>query len=307
MIIDLSKQIKLIRPEGRASFPYSNSLYVDDDIRLVIDAGAGQAFGEIPEADVDLLFLSHYHFDHTHGTGRFKRARIMAGIQEAPAYEDFGAYFDFTGFSHWKELMVQPRNQPFIATAGYPDDVFEKPGFREIKLAGTFGDLEQFDLGRTTVQVLHTPGHTHGHYSFWFEKEGILFASDLDLSPGGPWYGEEYSNVDDLVSSVNRIIEIDPPIMLTSHRRVFKQPDDDIKQMLREYLGVTLRREEDILRSLKEPHTIDDIEGLGLVYEPLPRTQHIEFWNKMMIIKHLDRLQRIGLIEKTDTGAFLRK
>ena len=307
MIINLTRQIKLIRPQGRASFPYSNSLYVDDDSRLVIDAGAGQAFGEIPEAEVDLLFLSHYHFDHTHGTSRFKRAGIMAGIQEAPGYEDVAAYIEYSGFSHWKELMVQPKNQPFIKTAGYPEDVFEKPGFREIRLSGTFQDRDSFTLGSTTVQALHTPGHTHGHYSFWFEKAGILFASDLDLSPGGPWYGEEYSNVEDLVSSVNRLIEIDPLIMLTSHRRVFKQPDDNIKQLLKEYLGVTLGREEAILHSLQEPRTIDDIEELGLVFEPLPRTQHIEFWNKMMIVKHLNRLHRMGLIEKTDTGAYIRR
>jgi len=307
MIIDLTRQIKLIRPQGRASFPYSNSLYVDDDTRLVIDAGAGQAFSDIPAAEVDLLFLSHYHFDHTHGTSRFSRAGIMAGIQEAAGYQDVGAYIDFTGFSHWKELMVQPKNQPFISTSGYPDDVMEKPGFREIKLAGTFKDLDKFPLGVTTVQIIHTPGHTPGHYSFWFEKEGILFACDIDLSPGGPWYGEEYSSVDDLVGSVERLIEIDPPVMLTSHRRVFKQPDDDIKQMLRKYLGVTLSREEAILQSLNEPRTIDDIEELGLVYEPLPRTQHIEFWNKMMIVKHLNRLQRMGLVERVEEGGYVRR
>jgi len=95
--------------------------------------------------------------------------------------------------------------------------------------------------------------------------------------------------------------------MLTSHRRVFKQPDDNIKQLLKEYLGVTLGREEAILHSLQEPRTIDDIEELGLVFEPLPRTQHIEFWNKMMIVKHLNRLHRMGLIEKTDTGAYIRR
>ena len=307
MIIDLTRQIKLIRPQGRSFFPYSNSLYVDDDTRLVIDAGSGQAFSDIPVSGIELLFLSHYHFDHTHGTGYFKQAKIMAGVQEAPVYSDVAAYIDSSGFSHWNELMSQPKSQPFTGTEGYPDDVLEKPGFREIKLTSVFEDLDSFALGSTTVQAIHTPGHTHGHYSFWFDKEGILFACDIDLSPGGPWYGEEYSNVDDLVQSVNRIIEIDPPIMLTSHRRVFKQPADNIKQMLKEYLGVTLKREEEILNSLQEPRTIDQIVELGLVYEPNPRTQHVEFWNKMMIAKHLNRLQRLGLAEQIEEGRYIRK
>lgn len=307
MIIDLTRQIKLIRPQGRSFFPYSNSLYVDDDTRLVIDAGSGQAYSDIPASQVELLFLSHYHFDHTHGTDYFKRAGIMAGVQEAPAYSSLESYIEFTGFAHWSELMDHPKSQPFTGSAGYPEDVKEKPGFREIKLAGAFKDLDRIPLGNTTMLAVHTPGHTHGHYSFWFEKEGIFFASDLDLSPGGPWYGEEYSDVDALIQSVDRINEIDPPVILTSHRRVFKKPDDDIKHMLKDYLGVTLKREEDILEALKEPRTIDQIADLGLAYEPNPRTQHVEFWNKMMILKHINRLQRMGLIEKTDTNEYLRK
>lgn len=308
MIIDLTRNIKLIRPQGRAFFPYSNSLYVDGDTRLVIDAGAGgQALAEIPADRTDLLFLSHYHFDHTHGTGYFPRAGIMAGSEEAAGYSDLEAYIDFTGFSHWNELMIHPKSQSFISTAGYPDDVLERPGFREIKLCGSFKDLDRFSLGGAEVQAIHTPGHTHGHYSFWFEKEGILFACDIDLSPGGPWYGEEYSNVDDLIKSVDRIIAMDPQVMLTSHRRVFRQPEDDIKQMLIDYLGVALKREEGILESLREPRTIDQIAELGLVYDPNPRTQHLEFWNKMMISKHLDRLQRWGLAEKTEDGLFIRR
>lgn len=307
MIIELTRNIILVRPQPRASFPYSNSLYVDDDTRLVIDAGSGYAFSDIPVSEIDLLFLSHYHFDHTHGTGYFNRAGIMAGVQEAPGYSDLDAYIDFTGFSHWDELMSQAKSQPFTGGGGYPEDVLEKPGFREIKLARAFSDSDRFSLGSTTVQTIHTPGHTHGHYSFWFEKEGILFSCDIDLSPGGPWYGEEYSDIDDLVKSVDRIAEIDPPIMLSSHRRVFKQPEDNIKRMLKEYLGVALKREEDILGCLTEPRTTGQIAQLGLVYEPNPRTQHLDFCNKMMIVKHLNRLQRMGLAEKTDTGAYIRK
>jgi len=305
MIIDLTKHIKLIRPQGKAFFPYSNSLYVDDDTRLVIDAGSGQAFAEIPTSEVDMLLLSHYHFDHTHGTSYFERAAIMAGIEEAPGYSDLDRYIDFTGFLHWDELMSQPKSLPFSGGA-YPDDVKAVPGFREIKLAGAFKDLDKFQLGSTMVQAIHTPGHTPGHYSFWFEKEGILFASDNDLSPAGPWYGEEYSDIDDLIKTVDRIIEIDPPVMLTSHRRVFRQPEDKIKLMLREYLGVTLKREEDILASLGEPKTLDQILELGLGWESGLNTQRVEFWNKMMILKHLGRLQRLGLVEKTDNGAYIR-
>lgn len=307
MIIELSKNIKLIRPEKKASFPYSNSLFIDDDIRLIIDAGAGgKAFSAIPLAEIDLLFLSHYHFDHTHGTRHFNRAKIMVGSQEEPAYTDPSAYAFYSGFSRWEELMGYPKKQSFAGGVNLPLDVVEKPGYRPIPLGGVFNDGDSFSLGSITVHTLHTPGHTHGHYAFWLDKEGILFACDIDLSPGGPWYGEELSDFDEVIKSVERIIQMDPEILVSSHRRAFKQPDDNIKQLLRNYLDVALKREENILECLSVPRSIAEIAQMGLVYEP-PWTQYIDFWNRMMILKHLERLQRLNMVEKTDKAGYIRK
>ncbi len=307
MIIDLSDRIKLLRPEPRASFPYSNSIYIDDEIKTVIDAGAGgRVYSEIPVSGVDMLCLSHYHFDHTHCSGLFRNAAIMAGKEEAPAYSSEEAYFSFSGFSRWENLMGQAKKQQFSGGINLPADVPEKPGFRYIKLHGVFCDGDIISCGRTSFYVLHTPGHTCGHYAFWFEKEGILFSADIDLSPGGPWYGEEYSDFDQVITSVQRILDIKPRILVSSHRRVFRRGNDDIEALLHDYLEVALRREEDMLKFMDRPRTIDEIAAQGLVYDPAPRTEHLVFWNKMMILKHLQRLQKWGQVCQADDCCYVR-
>jgi len=307
LLIDLTDKIKLLRPEPRASFPYSNSIYIDDDVKTVIDAGAGgRVYGDIPVLNVDRLCLSHYHFDHTHSTAFFANAAIMAGAEEAPVYSSPELYFASSGFSRWEGLMGQQKRLNFSAGNNLPEDVPEKPGFRLIELQGVFRDGDIIPCGRTNIQAIHTPGHTHGHYAFWFEKEGILFSADIDLSPGGPWYGEEYSDFDQVIASVKRVLDIKPGILVSSHRRVFRREIDDIDSLLRNYLEVALRREEDMLRFMDRPRTIDDIAAQGLVYDPAPRNEHLVFWNKMMILKHLQRLEKQGRILQTDGGHYVR-
>ena len=53
MIIDLDNNIKLIRPEGKAMFPYCNSIFIDDEIKTLIDAGSGgNAYAQIPKEEI---------------------------------------------------------------------------------------------------------------------------------------------------------------------------------------------------------------------------------------------------------------
>ena len=48
MIVPLTDKVKVIRPLSPPRFPFSNSLYVDDEQKLMIDAGAGvSAYAEL--------------------------------------------------------------------------------------------------------------------------------------------------------------------------------------------------------------------------------------------------------------------
>lgn len=69
-------------------------------------------------------------------------------------------------------------------------------------------DLELFDLGNRTIQVLHTPGHSPGHIALYDQTNGYLFTGDL-LYRDLPVYAFYPStNPVDLVDSLERIANI---------------------------------------------------------------------------------------------------
>ena len=302
MFIELTACIKVIRPESRAVFPYSNSLYIDDERQTLIDAGSGRAYQHLAPEKIETLLFSHYHFDHVHGWPYFPRAQFMAGQEERWAFEDETKYHLSAGYQYWEKLMGQKKSMNWNRTAELPDDVLVKPGFQPITLMGTFKDGDRLNMGQSYCIALHTPGHTPGHYSFYFPQEKILFSGDLDLSPRGPWYGGAYSDFDDLLQSVERLIQLNPDVLVSSHRKVF---EGDVRPLLRQYIDIALERERKILRYLDQPRSFREIMSLGLSTSG-DGSKHELFWNRMMINKHLERFYRHGWIYKREDGSYVR-
>lgn len=107
--------------------------------------------GLTPE-DIDILFLSHLHFDHVLNFDLFTNARILVSESE----------WDYAENPHEKDIFI--------------------PGF--IRPALEIADLMVFsgapEIARG-VQTMHTPGHTPGHYSLVIttaEKETVVIAGD---------------------------------------------------------------------------------------------------------------------------------
>ncbi len=306
MIIALDKHIKVIRPEGKAIFPYSNSVFIDDDVKALIDAGAGgRAYADLPMNKIELLLLTHHHFDHIHGMSFFENARKMVGQEELWAFTDENKYWLSSGYQHWEEIMGARKEGSWQSSQQMPDDVPIRPGFQAIHMDGVFRDGDEFQLGETLIKAIHTPGHSPGHYAFFFPEQKILFSADLDISPRGPWYGGEYSDFDDIVQSIHKMIELKPEILVTSHRKIFYE---QIEQLLQEYINIGWEREMQILDSLALPRTLDDLtlQDMKMAYNTLEKSPHTLFWGKMMILKHLQRLLKLGQIKELGNYRYVR-
>jgi glyoxylase-like metal-dependent hydrolase (beta-lactamase superfamily II) len=304
MIIKVTPRVSLLRPAGKTAYPYSNSIYIEDQINTLIDAGAGgRAYQGIPPGQIDMLLLSHYHFDHVNGVSFFSEADVYSGQEEALVYTSPEQYLEHTGRWRWKELMGQDKSEPLRSRAVFPDDVPVNPGFQFIQLKGCFKDGQVFDLGSTCLQAVHLPGHTWGHYGFYIESEGLLFSGDLDLAPQGPWYGGESSDVEQMIKSIDRILEINPRILVTSHRRVFRAPQDSIVRLMKNYQAVLLEREERIMQVLRVPQTLDDIARASGDF--LWDSEYAVFYTKMMTLKHLQYMIRTGRATKLDDGYYI--
>lgn len=281
-------------------YPYGNCLYINDEIPTVIDLGAGgNAFAEIPQDKISLGLISHFHFDHLHGTSFFPHAELKAGFEERLTYTDQDEYIKFHGYHLWDELMPGNPRKLYGKVVALPEDVPIQPGFRIIPLT-TFTDLEKISLGQTTVQAIHLPGHTAGHYGFYFPQENLLFSGDIDLVKTGPWYNSNSGSVGDLIASVKRIQEINPHILIPSHRRM---QTEAIPDQLAAYIQVVLDREAKIYEILKEPRTITQLSEYRLAF-PDRQNDYEAFWEKMTVRNHLLHLMETGAVAEIETGVY---
>lgn len=302
MLMSLAKGISVLMPDAPNFFPYCICMYLEGEQKAVIDFGAGiKAFNEIDKEKVDIGLLTHYHPDHTHCGVLFKHSRLYAGKEESRAYnsEEFHRYLN--GGNYWEQFMKgKPRPEPTDVVSKNPD-IPVQPGFVRLDLAGTFTDGQQFDLGRgIKVTAVHLPGHSIGHYGFFFEKEGILFSADIDTTRGGPWYGSGCSNVGQFIHSIERIKELDPLVLASSHRRPLI---DNIKESLDTYLQIMLDREQKYYDVLKEPHSIEQMAAYRLSFKE--RLFQLEdFWERMYIHHHLQHLIKLGAVIEIEPGVF---
>jgi glyoxylase-like metal-dependent hydrolase (beta-lactamase superfamily II) len=256
------------------------------ELSAVIDLGAGRAYEALPREKIGLVLISHSHFDHIHGDDFFPQATIYAGQEEAASFTDSSAFLEFNGFYKWEQYMPGIARENISQLSPLPSDVHSTPGFRDFPLSGVFTDKQSFDLGKTIVTAIHLPGHTRCHYGFWFEAEGILFSSDLDLVAAGPWLGSNTADVGDLIQSVQRIKNLQPRIIVTSHRRVQR---DNLAHQLDRYIQVVIDREARIYDLLNNPQGIIDLSAHHLVY-PHPTRSYELFWERMTIAAHIRHL-----------------
>jgi ribonuclease/clavin/mitogillin len=302
MLIPVAKGIFMVAPLHKPRYPYANCMFIEADRLTVIDMGAGaSAFQEVPCEKIKLGLITHSHFDHLHGYDLFAGADIMAGREESATYCDEQSYIDFHGYNLWDSIMKIPR-QAYGQVVPLQDDVLANPGFRNIPLADTLSDGQAIDLGNMVVTAVHLPGHTRGHYGFYFEKEGILFSGDIDLVATGPWYSNNSASVTDLIQSVQRIKEINPRMIIPSHRRIQTK---NIPAQLDRYIGVVTERNQRLLDILAQPHTLDQLAEYHLIF---PNCQNIYelFWEKMTLRNHLRHFIHLGLVRELPSGHYQR-
>ena len=96
---------------------------------------------------------------------------------------------------------------------GFVNDKHRIPG-----IDITVKDNEKWIFGKSTVKILHIPGHTLGHICFFFEKEKIAFTGDTLFSLG-----------------CGKIFEGDHIQMLTSLNKIKKLPKNTMIYCGHEY------------------------------------------------------------------------
>lgn len=285
MIVPLSKNIYVLKAPNRSRYPYCNCLFINDDIKAVIDNSCGKEnLDFLMRENLNVIINSHFHEDHVLNNPSFPKAEIWAHRLDAPAIRALDVMQEYYGFKNLEEKQL---GLSYLEAIGYQESMVD----RELE----DGDILNF--GRVELRVILTAGHTPGHCCFYEEKEGLLFSADIDLSDFGPWYGHDCSDVDDFIASINKCIDINPAIVVTSHNDIFKE---NIIEAMKKYLNIIYKKEEILFNYLKIPSTLESLAEKQIYYgyyykqdEPFHKISE-----KMAIEKLLKRLLKQQAIKK---------
>ena len=270
-----------------ARYPHCNSLFIDDDVKVLIDPGSDEAFLKdlASQRCVDVLLDTHYHEDHTAFNHLFPDAALWVHEAEAPCHRSYRIFLEYYGLAEssyrkeWDEFLIGKFHW------------MERTPARELK------DGEILEFGRTRAQVIHTPGHTIGHICLYFPDEGVLFLADYDLTPFGPWYGDFCSGIDQTIESVKRLLAIPARVWITGHQLGIVE--EGFEELAEAYIDVITRREEKLLDALQFPLSLDEIVEKWIIYGKQRNPRYFfELGEREMMRKHLVRLVASGRVTK---------
>lgn len=212
-IIELAPEIYQLRGEKPGSHVY---LIKGNVKNILIDTGIAGKFDALKTRlaelslnvkDIDLVILTHEHYDHIGATIYFYRtATVLAHRLAANKLE---LQDEFVTFSKYHD---QP-SKPFRV------DVWLE-------------DSSMIDLGNYELQVIHTPGHTSGCICLYESRAGFLFTGDTVFAGGTLSEIAVGGNVSDYVNSVRRLSSLKIKEIYPGHGRVSSTPDEDFRKAM---------------------------------------------------------------------------
>lgn len=265
-------------------------MLITDDITCVIDtATTDEIFNEfLKNRPIDYIINSHGHIDHTFRNAELTGAQVLLHEADHHIVASMDPYF-------WILLSDQVGEQAVI-------DLIV-PEYRCRPADGNISEGEVISCGQVRIEVMHLPGHTPGHCGFFFPDYGMVFSGDITMQPFGPWYANANASIDDFITSIERLADLKPEMIIPAHGDV--PITKNIKTRLFQYRDVMFQREEKIVSLLFQgKQTIPDILSGRPIYRRYndPKEQVFEW---VMVYNHLGRLMEMGKVEQEGNRYFL--
>ncbi len=284
--------VTVLSGNERGKYPQGNSVLVQgtrdtvliDPSLLVAERGA--------PVDIDHVVLSHVHEDHVPGLARLPDVPVHCHAEDA------------IGLTSLDGLMEMYGMPPDLDTQ-FRQEVIDEFHYAPRDDVRTFLDGARFDLGGTTIEVVHTPGHTRGHCVLLVPEARVAYLGDIELTGFGPYYGDAWSNLADFEASIERCRNLDADHFVTFHHKWVISPKDAVLPMLDAFQAVIDRREERMLEFLAEPRTIEDCADHRFVYRPGVEVLFVDYVERRCASRHLDRMVADGRVTDLGDGRYL--
>jgi len=282
----ISNDIYLVEGYNKGKFPFSNSILIfnNHNEAVLIDTGCGiEKLHQLKERyHICRIINSHTHPDHSAGNWLFKDDIVSIEVPEE-GFDTSGNIF----------ALSERFTESGALAKKWRDHVPTMLGMKDCKPTKRFNINSEITFGDVTLIPLYTPGHTIDHYCFYEPNEKILFSFDIDLTSFGPWYGHLESDIREFKTSIERLIELDIKILVSSHRNIIT---DHIYEQLDSFYQKFDERTEKIHKLLKKGiQSIDQLIEKKPIYGNFPYAEPLlRFWEGEMIKKHIRELQQEG-------------
>ncbi|MGI9149124.1 MAG: MBL fold metallo-hydrolase [Chloroflexota bacterium] len=266
-----------------------NCYLIDAPRRALIDTGTAS----VPKAsllpalkemgwelsDLRVIINTHLHIDHAGGNAEMQEAS-GAGIHIHRADAE---YTD-------RERYLEKYCRDALRLTAQAAEIPQSEAFQRQLLGGEWAierkleDGDEIGLGGDArLHVVHTPGHTPGSASFYWESESLLFTGDAVGGRGSRAGGFPlYFAARDYANSLRRLLELDVSVMAQAHRYRWSAPTQaavrtgsEVRQTLEESLGVWQAIDTAVRAKLAEDRNVE----FGALVQHVVRTTAAEFGN----------------------------
>ncbi|HEX5033801.1 MAG TPA: MBL fold metallo-hydrolase [bacterium] len=280
--------IEFIWAKNSREFFFSNSVLIHDGpSTTIVDPSSNFTYLEqlASRKIVHQVLNTHYHVDHRSLNHLFRQARFICHEKDlAPllSFENYLKYADSERESNYVQWLK---------------GIFSSLDILEGHVNLTLKDNDLVPLQNHRVRALHIPGHTPGHLALFFEDIDLLYTSDIDLTPLGPWYANISSDIDEFLQSIRKVKHLHCRHYVTSHGgRIYDR--EQFLEKLEKFESAFEKRDSKLLENLQAgPKSLQELSQVGIIYKASHLSDPLKAcFERQMVEKHLERFERQGKV-----------